>query len=79
MNSLKFGSTLTDKEKNDVFFNLYTEYPTHMFDTQDSQIISKFLNDNSTRFKITPIRTLAGKRFLGNQYKIEKGKIMLKK
>jgi len=72
------GSTLTDKHKNDVFFNLYTKYPTHRFDKQDSQIISKFLYDNSTRFKMTPIRTLAGKRFLGNDYEIKNGKIMKK-
>ena len=78
VNYLKFGSTLSDEEKNTVFYDLYTKYPNYKFNKQDSQIISTFLNENSSRFKYTPIRTLAGKRFLGNQYAIKNGKIIKK-
>merc|ERR1712146_737262 len=67
VNYLKFGSTLSDEEKNTVFYDLYTKYPNYKFNKQDSQIISTFLNENSTYLK-NNLRTLIGKRYLGNQY-----------
>ena len=77
VNYLKFGSTLSDEEKNTVFYDLYTKYPNYKFNKQDSQIISTFLNENSTYLK-NNLRTLIGKRYLGNQYAIKNGKIIKK-
>lgn len=71
--NLKYSSKMDEQDKIKLFFDIYKNYPNHRFDHQQSQIISNFLDENSTILNRPTIR-----RYLGNQYKIEEGRIKRK-